>query len=98
MERSLLIFENSPWLILICLAVGAALTYILYGKPGPWSNTTFYFLITFRFLLISFLCFLLIGPIVKQFNNRIEKPHYVFALDNSASLAKVLSKEFLNDK
>jgi len=80
------------------LAVGAALTYILYGKPGPWSTTTFYFLITFRFLLISFLCFLLIGPIVKRFNNRIEKPHYVFALDNSASLAKVLSKEFLNDQ
>jgi hypothetical protein len=98
MERSLLIFENSPWLILICLVVGAVLTYLLYRKPGPWGSITHYVLITFRFLLISFLCFLLVGPIVKQFNNRIEKPHYVLALDNSASLSEVLPKEFLSDQ
>jgi len=95
MDRSFLIFENSPWFILICLAVGAVLTYILYRKPGPWSATTHYVLITFRFLLISFLCFLLVGPIVKQFNNRIEKPYYVLAIDNSSSIAEVHSKEFL---
>ncbi len=95
MDKSFLIFENSPWFILICLAVGAVLTYILYRKPGPWSATTHYILITFRFLLISFLCFLLVGPIVKQFNNRIEKPYYVLAIDNSSSIAEVHSKEFL---
>ncbi len=74
------------------------MTYILYRKPGPWSVTTHYILITFRFLLISFLCFLLVGPIVKQFNNRIEKPYYVLAIDNSSSIAEVHSKEFLVDQ
>jgi len=98
MKRSLLIFENSPWLILICLVIAAVLTYSLYRKPGPWSSITHYTLIAFRFLLISFLCFLLVGPIVKQFINRIEKPYYVLAIDNSASISEVLPKEFLSDQ
>ena len=96
MEKSFLIFENSPWLILVCLAVGAGLTYLLYRKPGPWNKTTHYLLMGFRFILISFLCFLLIGPIVKQFNNRVESPYYVIAVDNSTSLSEVLSEDILN--
>lgn len=97
MERSLLIFESSPWFIVLCLAVGAAITYILYRKPGgPWSPTVRYFLMGFRFLLISFLCFLLVGPILKQFRNTIEKPNYVLAIDNSSSIAEVVPGQFLN--
>ena len=91
MERSLLIFENSPWLIIICLVIGAGLTYTLYNKQGPWSRTAHYFLMTFRFLLISFLCFLLIGPIVKQLKNRVEQPQYIIALDNSMSMSEVVT-------
>jgi hypothetical protein len=96
MERSLLIFENSPWLILICLGIGAGLTYLLYQRSGPWGRTAHYFLIAFRFLLISFLCFLLIGPIVKHLKNRIEKPQYVVALDNSISLSEVVPPDLLD--
>ena len=96
MEKSLLIFESSPWFILLCLAIGGLLTFILYRRPGPWSATVHYFLMAFRFLLISFLCFLLIGPILKQFKNTIEKPHYVLAVDNSTSLTEVLDTDFLD--
>jgi len=98
MERSLLIFESSPWFILLCLAIGGFLTYILYRKPGPWSTTVHYFLMGFRFLLISFLCFLLLGPILKQFKNTIERPHYVLAVDNSTSLTEVLSDTYLHEQ
>lgn len=98
MERSLLIFESSPWLIIICLLVSGCVTYLLYRKPGPWGKTTHYFLMTARFLLISCLSFLLIGPIIKQFNNRVEKPFYVLALDNSASMSEVLSDKALSDQ
>ena len=92
----MLIFENSPWLILVCLGIGAGLTYTLYKSPGPWGRTAHYVLMSFRFLLISFLCFLLIGPIIKQLKNRVEQPQYVIALDNSMSLSEVVPKEVLD--
>ncbi len=98
MEKSLLIFDSSPWFIILCLAVGAVITFLLYRKPGPWPKTVHYFLMGFRFLLISFLCFLLVGPILKQFKNTIEKPHYVLAIDNSSSLTEVLPSPYINEQ
>ena len=98
MERSLLIFDNSPWLIVICLIVGGVLSFALYRKPGPWSLTVHYSLLTIRFLLISLLCFLLIGPIIKQFRNTVEQPRFVIALDNSTSVAEVLTEQDLENQ
>jgi len=98
MEKSLLIFDSSPWFILLCLILGAGLSYLLYRKQGPWSRSVHYILTGVRFLLISFLCFLLIGPIVKQFKNTIERPHLVLGIDNSSSMSEVLPEDFLEDQ
>ena len=57
-----------------------------------------YFLMGFRFLLISFLCFLLVGPVLKQLRNTIEKPQFIVAIDNSTSLTEVLSDDYLEQQ
>ncbi|MFW5761637.1 MAG: VWA domain-containing protein, partial [Cyclobacteriaceae bacterium] len=89
MQHLELKFDYSPWYILLCLMIGALFAFVLYQKKGPWSNQINYMLATFRFLLVSLLAFLLIGPFLKLIKNRIERPTYVFAVDNSTSIATV---------
>jgi len=95
MEKSHLIFELSPWFIVICLIIGAGYSYLLYQKKGPWSKNTKYLLAGLRFLLVSALSFLLVGPIIKQITNSIEKPSIVIAIDNSQSVAEVVDSSTL---
>lgn len=83
-----MIFENSPWLIPLCLILGIAYAYLLYHPTGPWSRHTKWLLSGIRFLIVSFLCFLLIGPIIRQIQNTIEDPIIVFAIDNSQSISE----------
>jgi len=90
MEKSALILESSPWFVLICLIVGALTAYLLYKPSGPWGKQVNYVLTAVRFLLVSLLCFLLVGPIIKHLKNRVEQPQIVVALDNSQSLAEVM--------
>lgn len=89
MQHLELKFDYSPWYILLCLMIGALFAFVLYQKKGPWSKQINYMLATFRFLLVSLLAFLLIGPFLKLIKNRIERPTYVFAVDNSSSIAAV---------
>ena len=86
MQQAKLLFEYSPWFIILCLATGALYAFILYQKDGPWGKKINYTLAALRFLLASILAFLLIGPFLRQINNTVEKPSYVFAIDNSASV------------
>ncbi len=100
MQKSQLLFEYSPWFILLCLAVGVAYAYFLYQKGGPWGKKVNQLLAAARFLLASILCFLLLGPFLRQIKNTIEKPTYVFAIDNSTSILKatdsILFQQILN--
>lgn len=89
MQHLELKFDHSPWYILLCLLAGALFAFILYQKKGPWSKQLNYLLATFRFILVSILAFLLIGPFLKLIKNTIEKPTFVFAVDNSQSIAAV---------
>lgn len=86
MQHSKLLFEYSPWFILLCLTIGVLYAFLLYQKEGPWGKKINYALAALRFLLASILAFLLIGPFLRQISNTIEKPSYVFAIDNSASI------------
>jgi hypothetical protein len=81
-----LIFQTSPWFLLLCLATGALYAFLLYQKSNIWSKNINYFLAGLRFLLVSILCFLLMSPFIKQTHNNFEKPTVVFALDNSESV------------
>ena len=68
------------------MIAGFAYSFILYRKPSPWNKTINQILSVVRFLLVSFLCFLLLSPFVKQIRNFIERPTVVFAVDNSRSI------------
>lgn len=95
MPKVELLFENSPGWIAVCLIVGALYALLLYIrgrrlKHEAWGKPINYALLTLRFLLVSILCFLVIGPFIKQIKNTVESPVVVFAVDNSSSVAEVL--------
>ncbi|MCB2408261.1 VWA domain-containing protein [Hymenobacter lucidus] len=76
----------SPWLILLCLAVGAGYAALLYSAKAPWSKPVNYALAALRFTVVSFLCFLLLSPFIKTTSTTTEKPTIVLAVDNSQSV------------
>ncbi len=83
-----IIFESAPEFIIVCVIAGLAYAAIQYYRNThrPWGTTLNRVLFIGRALLVSFLCFLLLGPIVKQVRNLYEKPQFVFLFDNSASI------------
>jgi hypothetical protein len=76
----------SPWLILACLAVGALYAWLLYTKKTPWSPRLNYLLAFLRFVVVSFLCFLLLSPVIRYISSSADKPVIVLAVDNSQSV------------
>ena len=43
-----------------------------------------------RAVLVSFLAFLLLGPILKLITNEYEKPTWIFLIDSSTSVGEVI--------
>jgi hypothetical protein len=86
----------SPWFILICLAVGAGYAALLYSAQAPWSRAVNYALAGLRFVVVSFLCFLLLSPFVKTTTTRTEAPTVVLAVDNSQSVSLFTPKPALS--
>jgi len=76
----------SPWFILLCLAVGAGYAALLYSARAPWRRGINYALAGLRFVVVSFLCFLLLSPFIKTTTTRTEEPTVVLAVDNSQSI------------
>jgi hypothetical protein len=81
-----LIFENSPWFILLCLITGGIYAFLLYQKKSPWGKNLNMALAFVRFVLVFFISILLLGPYLKQLKNYVEEPTIVFAIDNSLSV------------
>lgn len=86
MNQQRIIFDSSPGYLILCAVVAAAVAYLLYGSSHPWSDGWNKALLGARFVLLLFLTFLLLGPIVKQITNLFEKPIFVLLYDNSASI------------
>ncbi|UYZ60974.1 VWA domain-containing protein [Hymenobacter latericus] len=76
----------SPWFLLLCLAVGAGYAALLYSKRAPWSKAVNYGLALLRFALVSLLCWLLLGPIIRRNTTTEEAPTVVLAVDDSRSV------------
>jgi hypothetical protein len=85
----------SPWFILLCLAVGAGYAALLYSAKAPWSRAVNYGLAALRFVVVSFLCFLLLSPFIKATTTRTEAPTVVLAVDNSQSVSLFTPKPAL---
>lgn len=77
------------WFIVFCLAAGFLYAWLLYRRDGllkeipVWLGRT---LITCRFLVVSALAFLLLGPMIRHVTREVEKPIVVVALDESQSI------------
>jgi hypothetical protein len=95
MDNFKLLTQHSLWFIIFCLLAGLGYAYLLYQKKSPWNKKTNYFLAGLRFLLVSILAFLLLGPLIKYFKNYTEKPTIVLAIDNSQSVALTSTPEEL---
>jgi hypothetical protein len=76
----------SPWFILLCAPRRAGYAALLYSAHAPWSRAVNYALAGLRFVVVSFLCFLLLSPFVKTTTTRTEAPTVVLAVDNSQSV------------
>ena len=84
--------DYPAWFILLCLLAGAVYAFGLYyrsrlvdkdaGHPGFWR----YVLMGLRFVLVSLLAFLLLGPLVRTTYNESEDPIILVGLDNSESI------------
>lgn len=100
-------FPYPTWFLFLCPLVGLIYTYILYKKDLSFNNTLFpknytrILLATFRFLLVSAICFLLLAPVLKNKSTNLEKPIIIFAQDNSESIHYSIKKEdsikYIND-
>ena len=95
MSQFTLLTTYSPWLLLACVAAGALYTWLLYSKKTPWPPVINYLLGALRFVVVTFLCFLLLGPYFKAITNTIEKPTIVVAVDNSQSVGLFTNKKTL---
>ncbi|WP_460503179.1 vWA domain-containing protein, partial [Hymenobacter agri] len=87
--------QYSPWLILVCLLVGAGYAALQYSAKAPWSRHLNYALAALRFAVVSFLCFLLLGPVIKTTTTHTEAPTLVLAVDNSQSVELFTPKDVL---
>lgn len=99
--RSDVVFQSSPWWILVCLLVGAVYAFAMYqplprlagsgsasgGTVGGVDKRMTYGLAALRFLVVSLLCFLLLNPLIRSLRTLTEKPKVVLAVDNSESVS-----------
>lgn len=92
-----IIFETSPWFILLCIITGFLYALLLYKKKNPWTSRQSFLLGIIRFITVSVLTFLLLGPLARQIQNKIVDPTIIFVMDNSESIAANYSETGLDN-
>ena len=81
--------EYPIWLLIFCLLAGLVYSFLLYrNTKDSLKKNLAYLLFGLRFLVVSFLCFFLLNPLIKNSTTYTEKPIVVIAADNSASVTK----------
>lgn len=97
MHQQRILFESSPAFVLVCVIVGLGYATVLYFKTKhPWSKLINGLLFGGRTVLVFFLCFLLLGPIIRQIQNYYEKPLFVVIQDNSISVKETADSTLLS--
>jgi len=92
-----IIFETSPWFIIVCMLTGLIYSLILYKRKNPWTTRQSFLLGFIRFLTVSLIAFLLLGPLIRQIQNIIIKPSIVIVIDNSQSITYNYSETEINN-
>ncbi|MCE3278217.1 MAG: hypothetical protein K0S44_408 [Bacteroidetes bacterium] len=91
-----IVFEYPSWFILFCLIAGFIYAFILYRKDKKLAESSVWIvrlMAAFRFLTVTILCFLLLSPLLRTLDRKVEKPVILLAQDNSQSL--VVNKDSL---
>ena len=76
--------------------MGAGYAALQYSAKAPWSRNLNYALAALRFAVVSFLCYLLLGPFIKTTTTHTEQPTIVLAVDNSQSVELFTPKNVLS--
>ncbi|MGP8217262.1 MAG: hypothetical protein ACLQQ4_16970 [Bacteroidia bacterium] len=79
----------SAWLLVLCPLAGVVYAWAFYYKDSRTAElhpALKWALGLFRFLLVSFLVFLFLSPLLRRAKNTVEKPIIIIAHDNSASI------------
>ncbi len=96
MTISQLIFNNSPWWILVAFLVGLVYAAILYSKAGPWGQSVEKILFGLRTIAVTIVILLIINPLIKQIQNQTVPPKALIVVDNSLSLKESIPGDQLN--
>ncbi len=98
MNFSILI-DYPVWLVLLCLLCGMAYSLMLYFRnpAGDTGSRLKILLAIFRFVAVSIVALLLLGPIVERRGQHIEDPYIVFLQDNSGSLLLAEDSGYYDD-
>lgn len=91
--KSELIFQSSPWFILLSILAGAFYSFLLYKKKTNFTVLQNRLLAVVRGILVALLAFLLINPLLRSNKTSIEKPTVVLAIDNSSSMTQAGEKK-----
>lgn len=94
--RSELLFQTPYWFIIFCLIAGIAYAWLLYQPIPSWSKKLNYALAFLRGLTVSFICFLLLSPLVRKTETTVDKAKVVFAVDNSESVKSYAAAQLKN--
>ena len=83
-----LITDYPFWYILLCILLGLVVAGLLYYKNrhDGFPLLLRSFLAAMRFVVVSLLAFLLMGPLVERYARQVEDPLLIFVQDNSESL------------
>lgn len=84
--KSEIIFQSSPWFILLCLVLGAVYAFLMYQKKYSFSTPQRWLLAAVRTLVVAVISFLLLSPLLKSEEATVIPPTVVLAVDNSASM------------
>ncbi|MCX6305586.1 MAG: hypothetical protein NT040_11510 [Bacteroidetes bacterium] len=91
-----LVTEYPLGFLFFCILLGAAYAFVLYYqdiKKGL-KPATHRLMVVFRFLAVSLISFLLLGPLIKQTAKQVEKPIIVIGVDNSRSMVLTGDSEY----
>ena len=83
------ITEAPTWYIFLCILAGGIYSGVLYFRDRKLNEIPkwiIFLMSSFRFIVVFFLSFLLMSPLLKTTFHEVEKPIIVIAQDESASL------------
>ena len=87
----------SSWALLLCPLLGGIYAFAFYYKDKKTSSLIPFFhwlAASLRFILVTFLVFLFLAPLIRSTKNTTEKPIIIIAQDNSASIVSTKDSGF----